>query len=52
MLTQYFGMLIPGFANAACGPMLIYGEYLRFYYYTWSTIQVKFEKRKQLKYFF
>ena len=41
MLTPMFGILIPGFANGACGPNLFNSEYLLFYYYVWNTIQVR-----------
>jgi hypothetical protein len=40
MLTPLYGMLIRGFANAACGGTLSSGSYLTFYLYQWSIIQV------------
>lgn len=40
ILTKMFGMLIHGFANVACGPILFADDYLQFYYYIWSFIQV------------
>lgn len=41
ILTSLFGMLIPNFANGACGPYLfIVNTYLIFYYRQWSVIQV------------
>lgn len=42
MLTSMFGMLLPGFANAACGSMLSSSSYLIFYLYSWSIVQVVF----------
>ena len=40
MLTPMFGILLPGFANGACGPTLSALDYFAFYYLTWSSIQV------------
>jgi hypothetical protein len=40
MLTQLYGMLVPGFANAACGATLTSGAYLTFYLLDWFVIQV------------
>ena len=41
MLTPMSGTLIPGFANGACGPNLADQGYREFYYYVWSTLQVR-----------
>lgn len=40
MLTPMFGILLPGFANGACGPSLFNPNYMIFYFLTWSSIQV------------
>jgi hypothetical protein len=44
MLTPLYGMLIPSFANAACGATLTSGSYLTFYLLQWSVIQVSRKK--------
>jgi len=40
MLTSLYGMLAPGFTNAACGAMIFSGNYFSFYLYHWSVVQV------------
>jgi hypothetical protein len=37
-------MLLPGFANAACGATLFSGDYLIFYLLYWSVVQVRNKK--------
>jgi len=49
MLTPLYGMLIPGFANGACGATLTSGSYLVFYLYAWSVVQVS-RKENDKKY--
>jgi hypothetical protein len=44
MLTPLYGMLLPGFANGACGATLFSGSYLIFYLFQWSVIQVSSNK--------
>ena len=45
LLVPMFGMLVPGFANAACGPDFIDEQYLTFYFMQWSIIQVQIEEK-------
>ncbi|CAF1400428.1 unnamed protein product [Adineta ricciae] len=40
LLTQWFGMLVPGLAIAACGPSFTQQSYAIFYYMFWSIIQI------------
>jgi uncharacterized membrane protein len=41
ILTPMFSTLIPGFAGAACGPILFNNtSYFQFYYWQWSIMQI------------
>ncbi|CAF3701994.1 unnamed protein product [Rotaria sp. Silwood1] len=40
MLTSMFGMLVPGFSIAACGPTIINISYALFYFLEWSIVQI------------
>jgi hypothetical protein len=40
LLTPMFGMFVPGFAIAACGPNLFSPSYFNFYFLQWSIVQV------------
>ena len=40
LLSQLYGMLIPGFSFVACGPTIYSGNYFVFYFLTWSVVQV------------
>jgi hypothetical protein len=44
MLTPLYGMLLPGFANGACGATVFSGSYFTFYLFQWSVIQVSSKK--------
>jgi hypothetical protein len=40
ILTPLYGMIIPGFANGACGATLFSGSYFTFYFFYWTVVQV------------
>ena len=40
MLTQLYGMLIPGFSILACGGTIFSGSYLIFFLMDWTIVQV------------
>jgi hypothetical protein len=50
MLTPLYGMLLPGFANAACGATLFSGSYMKFYLLQWCVIQVSSKGKKNYNY--